>query len=334
MNHQIKKRTKLLKPNGQLVEKGYATRMHFVYNRKCVKPGPMPLKEWNFYQFHCGKYALQLTLGHLTYIGQMAVTLIDLETGEKWGYSTMQPLFVPELDLDPEKPSICEYKNDECHLRFTVKDSKRILALKGHSKEYDTIEVKLVVENDPANEKMVIATPFEKPTQFYLNYKENYYKADGTVRFGDKKVDFKDATGLLDWGRGVWPYSHEWYWGSLTSHIDGIPFGFNIGWGFGDTRNATENIYFYNKKGYKIGKLIGKWDDNDLMAVKHFHDKEDKFEFTFTPFYDNYTFNEFVVADTHCHQIFGHFSGTIETVDGAKKFKDVLGFIEHAVNRW
>ncbi|MBQ8518373.1 MAG: DUF2804 domain-containing protein [Agathobacter sp.] len=334
MNHQIKKITKLLKPNGQLVEKGYATRMHFVYNRKCVKPGPMPLKEWNFYQFHCGKYALQLTLGHLTYIGQMAVTLIDLETGEKWGYSTMQPLFVPELDLDPEKPSICEYKNDECHLRFTVKDSKRILALKGHSKEYDTIEVKLVVENDPANEKMVIATPFEKPTQFYLNYKENYYKADGTVRFGDKKVDFKDATGLLDWGRGVWPYSHEWYWGSLTSHIDGIPFGFNIGWGFGDTRNATENIYFYNKKGYKIGKLIGKWDDNDLMAVKHFHDKEDKFEFTFTPFYDNYTFNEFVVADTHCHQIFGHFSGTIETVDGAKKFKDVLGFIEHAVNRW
>ena len=131
---------------------------------------------------------------------------------------------------------------------MNIRTGKRILALKGHSKEYDRIEVKLVVENDPSNEKMVIATPFDKPSQFYLNYKENYYKAKGYARFGDKYVVFKNATGLLDWGRGVWPYTHEWYWGNLTSHIDGIPFGFNIGWGFGDTSHATENMYFYNKK--------------------------------------------------------------------------------------
>ena len=275
-----------------------------------------------------------MTLGHLSYIGQMAVTLMDIKTGKKWSYSTMQPLFVPELDRDAEKPSVCKYQNDECRLQFTTKENKRILALKGHSKDYDIIEVKLVVENDPSNEKMVIATPFEKPNQFYLNYKENYYKATGYARFGDKYVAIQDATGLLDWGRGVWPYSHEWYWGSLTSHIDGVPFGFNIGWGFGDTSHATENMYFYNKKAYKVGKLIGQWDDNDLMAVKHFHDAENKIQFTFTPIWDNYTYNEFVVVDTHCHQVFGHFSGTIETEDGIKEFKDVIAFIEHAVNRW
>lgn len=334
MNHEIKKRTKLLKSNGQLVEKGYATRMNFIYNRECAKLGPMPLKEWNFYQFHCGNYTLQLTLGHLTYFGQMAVTLINLTTGEKWGYSTLKPLFIPKLDRDPEKPSVCEYKNDEAHLVFKVMDKKRVLTLKGTNKDYDVIDVKLTIENDPNNEKMVIATPFAKPTQFYLNYKENYYKANSSIRFGDKQVDFVDATGLLDWGRGVWPYYHEWYWGSLTSHIDGVPFGFNIGWGFGDTRHATENMYFYDKKAYKLGKLIGEWDDHNLMAVKHFHDKENKIQFTFTPTYDNYTFNEFVVVDTHCHQVYGLFSGTIETEDGVKEFKDVLGFIEHAVNRW
>ena len=347
MNHEIKKKTKLLKSNGHLVESGYATRMNFIYNREYAKPGPMPLKEWNFYQFHCGNYALQLTLGHLTYIGQMAVTLIDLETGEKWGYSTIKPLFVPKLDRNPEQPSVCEYKNKECHLVYKVKENKRILTLTGSSKDYPAtaksdaehssmpgIEVRLVVENDPNNEKMVIATPFDKPTQFYLNYKENYYKADGSIRFGDKQVDFVDATGLIDWGRGVWPYSHEWYWGSLTSHIDGVPFGFNIGWGFGDTRHATENMYFYNKKAYKVGKLITEWDDNDLMAVKHFHDKENKIQFTFTPTFDNYTENKYVVVDTHCHQVYGLFSGTIETEDGTKEFKDVLAFIEHAVNKW
>ena len=334
MNHEIKKRTALLQSNGQLREAGYAPHMLFDYNRECAKLGPMPLKEWNFYQFQCKNYVLQMTLGHLSYIGQMAVTLMDITTGEKWSYSTIKPFFTPELDRNAETPSICRYQNDECRLQFTVKDDKRILALKGHSNDYDDIEVKLVVENDPSNEKMVIATPFKKPTQFYLNYKENYYTATGYARFGNQYVELKNATGLLDWGRGVWPYSHEWYWGSLTSHIDGVPFGLNIGWGFGDTSHATENMYFYNKKAHKIGKLIGEWSDNDLMAVKHFHDAENKIQFTFTPIWDNFTFNEFVVVDTHCHQIFGHFCGTIETEEGTKEFKDMLGFIEHAINRW
>lgn len=334
MNHEIKKKTKLLLPNGHLKEKGYAKCMQFQYNRECVKGVPMPLKEWNFYQFQCGHYVLQFTLGHLTYMGQMAVTLLNLETGEKWDYSTMKPLFVPELDLDPEKPSFCQYKNDDCHLTFKVSNQKRILSLKGRSKKYHYIDVHLEVENDPSNEKMVIATPFDKPNQFYLNYKENYYRANGYAHFGDKEVDFTNATGLLDWGRGVWPYSHEWYWGSLTSHIDEVPFGLNIGWGFGNTKRATENMYFYNKKAYKVGKLVGEWNDNTLMAVKHFHDNQGKIQFTFTPFYNNHTENKYVVVDTHCDQVYGTFSGTIETDAGVKEFKDVVGFIEHAVNKW
>ena len=334
MNYEIKRKTKLLKPDGRLTSPGYATRMLFSYNRKRVNAETMPLKEWNFYQFQCEKYVLQLTLGHLTYIGQMAVTLMDIETGKKWSYSTMKPFFVPELDRNPEKPSICTYENDECRLQFTVKRDKRILAFRGQSKDYNKIEIKLVAENDPSNEKMVIATPFDKPHQFYLNYKENYYVANGYASFDDKKVLFQNATGLLDWGRGVWPYSHEWYWGSLTSHIDGVPFGFNIGWGFGNTKQATENMYFYNKKAYKVDKIIGEWDDNNLMGVKHFHDNANQIQFTFTPFHDNYTCNPFVIIDTHCHQVFGHFCGTIETEDGTKEFSRAVGFIEHAINRW
>ena len=42
MNHEIKKKIKLLKPNGQLTEAGYSTRMNFIYNREAAKPSPMP----------------------------------------------------------------------------------------------------------------------------------------------------------------------------------------------------------------------------------------------------------------------------------------------------
>ncbi len=34
--------------------------------------------------------------------------------------------------------------------------------------------------------------------------------------------------------------------------VDGVPFGWNIGYGFGDTSAATENMLFYNGKAHKL----------------------------------------------------------------------------------
>ena len=340
MNHEITQMTKAFQPDGTLTEKGYATRMNFIYNRESIKKFPFKLKEWDFYQFHKGRYALQMTIGHLSYIGQGGITLIDLATGNRWSYNTIKPFFIPTLDRNGELPGYCEYKDKDFLLTYEVTNDKRILRFKASNKVYKDIEIELFVDHDINNDKMVIATPFDKPTQFYLNYKENYYNTKGFVRFtgvreeDSKEVNFDGATGVIDWGRGVWPYSHEWFWGNLTGHIDDVPFAFNIGWGFGDLSNATENMYFYNKKAYKLATLHTEWDDNDLMKVQHIYDEEGKFDVTFTPFYNNHTENKYVIIDTECNQVFGHFSGSIETDQGRVEFKEILAFIEHAVNNW
>ena len=331
---EITKKTLLLNHRGQLNEPGYATKMNFVYNRDKARSFPFKLKEWNFYQFIQGDYVIQMTIGHLSYACSVTATLINLKSGKKDAISVMLWFFVPELDVDPELKSYCEFKYHNFMMSFQVCEEERILSFKGSNKEYKNIDILLRVKNDVANDKMVIATPFAKKHQFYLNYKENYYEAHGHVTFGETSVDFDGATGLLDWGRGVWPYKHEWFWGSVSTHLDGVPFGLNIGWGFGDLSNATENMYFYDKKAYKIGVLEVMRDKNDYMAPWHVIDQDGKLEFTFVPIFDNYTENKYVVIDTHCHQVYGYFSGEIETPYGRKKFKDVLGFIEHAVNRW
>ena len=93
-------------------------------------------------------------------------------------------------------------------------------------------------------------------------------------------------------------------------------------------------MYFYNKKAYKVGKLRVKRDMNDYMQPWKLMDDERKIRLYFLPVFDNYTENKLVLVDTHCNQVYGLFSGIIETEDGPKKFRDVLGFIEHAVNRW
>ena len=58
---------------------------------------------------------------------------------------------------------------------------------------------------------------------------------------GEENINFdsKDTFAILDWGRGVWTYKNTWYWSSATGEIDGVPFGFNLGYGFGDTSKAT-----------------------------------------------------------------------------------------------
>lgn len=105
---------------------------------------------------------------------------------------------------------------------------------------------------------MVIATPFdEDPRYFYYNHKINCMPASGTVTFSDRTIAFEPETafGLLDWGRGVWPFNHEWVWGSGSAWIGGKRFGFNIGFGFGNTEAATENMLFYDGNAHKLNEV-------------------------------------------------------------------------------
>lgn len=334
MQNQIVEKTKLLDKKGHLIQKGYATKMNFIYNKENVKSFPLKLKEWNFYQFIKDTYSLQLTIGHVSYACSINATLIDLKTGKRHEIGAFKLLKTPSLDYNPEENSYNEYKDDNLFMSFEVSEGKRILTVEGKNEKYKNVEIRLDVENDINNEKMVIATPFKKKKQFYLNYKENYYKVFGYVRFDEQEVNFDNATGLIDWGRGVWPYSHEWFWGNLTSFIDNIPFGFNIGWGFGDLSSATENMFFYNKKAYKLGHLKVTRNENNYMEPWHLIDENEDMELFFTPLYDNYTFNKILFVNTHCDQVYGYFNGYIK-VDGKKiKFNNILAFIEHAVNKW
>lgn len=370
MEREIKKKVLLLDGRGRLRRAGYARQMQFIYNRDCVRSFPLRLKEWDFYQIQKGHLVLQMTIGHVSYMCSVSAALMDLDTGEKYESGIMRPLFVPQMETDPEGASRLVYRQKDFSMVFLVKRDRRILRMRGGTGANGLTEIDLTLTNDPPNEKMVIATPFAHPTQFYLNYKENYYLVAGRVRFGGREEDFTGATGLLDWGRGVWPYSHQWFWGSASARLDesgrpvasmdgkdrpgertaglpeedGVPFGLNIGWGFGDLSHATENMFFYRRKAYKIRGLKvkkpkrpepkRKMEGVELKDTWMLRDTAGKLSLEFTPFFDNYTARPFVVVETHCHQLFGTFRGYVITEEGRIPIDGVNGFIEHAVNRW
>ncbi len=338
MQREITSVQTLLDEKGILIQPGYARRMMYEYNRDQISAGPFSLKEWDFYQIVSGDTVLQLTIGHVSYVASFSVMLFNIQTGEKRSFTRMKPLPLRTIGMprNPEQPNVLEVKGKDYHMRFGTSANERRLVVQAQDKKLGRIDIDLALNNDQENEKLVIATPFYKRNQFYLNYKENYYGVSGRVAFGDMAITpGSDATALLDWGRGVWPFAHEWFWGNGAGFVDGGRFGFNIGWGFGDLQYATENMFFWNGKAYKLDRLDATRDAHDYMKPWHFKDSEGLFDFTMTPIYDRYTENKMIVINTHCHQIFGCYNGTAVLPDGKViEVKDLMAFCEHAENRW
>lgn len=336
---EITRWTDLLDKKGALASPGFARKMLFNYNRENIRSRPFALKEWDFYQIQHGSYVAHLTIGHVTYAGNVAADIINMETGEKAGFNVLFPFPMRSMPMDrnPEKPHELHISKRDYDACYTVTDTARRLTMHSTGGKYGAVDIDITLNNNPDNEKMVIATPFHgNPNQFYLNYKENYWGGSGSMTLGDMSLDLDDSTvALIDWGRGVWPFTQEWFWGNGTGWVNAEHFGFNIGWGFGDLSNATENFFFYKDKAYKLGTLKVDVDLTDYMKPWSFVSDDGDFNFTMTPMYDNYSETKLLFVDNHCHQVFGHWNGTATLPDGEKlEVHDLIAFCEHAKNRW
>lgn len=155
-----------------------------------------------------------------------------------------------------------------------------------------------------------------------------------------RRFDPQTATAVLDWGRGVWTYQNTWYWGSASGYVDGVSFGMNLGYGFGDTRAATENMLFYDGIAHKLERVdfgipkdaAGK---DDLMAPWHVTEESGRLDLTFTPMLDRAAYTGALVLESDQHQVFGRFDGVAVLDDGtALAIRGLRGFAEKVKNRW
>ena len=313
---------------------GYSTGSLLRYDRRAIRSNPFRIKEWDFYQISDQEKCLQLTFGHASYAGQVGVMFFDFVKSE-WIANFDKLLVFPfgslHMPADAEADQTLTYDKGGMFMQFEVCGDRRVLRCR-HG-DFDC-ELSLTRENP---ESIVINIPFrEKPTQFYYNQKINCMRADGVVRCGGQEYRFDpaDSFGLLDWGRGVWPFHNEWYWSNGTGLADGEVFGFNLGCGFGNVSAATENTLFYGGRAHKLGKVLIRH-EADYMAPWRLTDDEGRLDLTMTPSFDRTTKTKLLFIDNVCHQVFGRFNGTAVLDDGTKlEVKELCAFAEHAVNNW
>lgn len=236
------------------------------------------------------------------------------------------------MPSNPETPNKVQVFRKNFHMQFSSNASQRRLTLCASDKYGVCADIDVLLTNcGREKDKMVIATPFDKKRRWYLNYKENCFVATGHCIINDMSYEIENGFGLLDWGRGVWPFHNEWVWGNGGTVVDGKHFGFNIGWGFGNTSAATENMFFYENKAYKLNSV------KEIKNGEKFRYKDDakRFDFTVEPLFDNFTKRDVAFIHTQCHQVFGIWKGSVVLDDGTKiKIPPFLAFCEHADNRW
>lgn len=345
MQHEITKVISLLDDKGNLSEPGWARTMLPIYRRDAIRAGSLRIKEWDYYLITNGHIGLALTIADNSYMGLDSVSFLNFD--ENWEITTSPMRILPlgKTGL-PETSSAgnSDITGKDYGIHFRKEGNKRILIaqMKKFGPE-GSLSAKIELTGEP-DESMVIATPFDKEGHFYYNQKINCMRASGSVTYGYSNrtyfFDPTDSFAVLDWGRGVWTYKNTWYWGSASGVVDGIPFGWNIGYGFGNTAAASENVLFYNGKIHKLSQVmfnIPKKENGreDYMSPWTFTSDDGRFEMDFVPLLDRASRTSAAIIESDQHQVFGRFTGKA-VLDGGTviEVKDFFGFAEKVKNKW
>ena len=338
-NHEVTNIQMLLNDQGELNEPGWSRRMVQKYDRRMIKAPKWRIKEWDYYLVLSNDFGAAFTISDDGYIGLQSVSLLWFDGKPREHTETVLNAFpMGKLALPQDSSAgVTRYKDKRLQMRFSVEGGcRRIKCCFRNFYEGKTLRCDITLRQ-PDMESMVIATPWDQKHAFYYNQKINCMRASGSVVFDGKRYEFDPETdfGTLDWGRGVWTYDNTWYWGSGNADINGSSFGFNIGYGFGNTGAATENVIFYNGKAHKLDDVVFHIPETGYMDPWTFTSSDGRFEMEFVPVLDRAANLDYKVIVSDQHQVFGRMSGTAVLDDGTTvRIKDVMCFAEKVHNRY
>lgn len=339
MNHLLSP-GKLLDENGNLKEAGYALSFIKEYHRSDIRASKYRIKEWDYYYVGNHEFGIAITIDDNSYMDLCSVSFFNYRTRQYLENSTMHLLSLGKRKL-PETSVIGDvsYRDKKANIHFDNDGQVRHLygTFFGFLKEQDiSFDIKL---SESRKDSIVMAIPFEKEAHFYYNQKINNLIAEGKFVFAGQEYILDGCQGVLDWGRGVWTRKNTWYWASMNDTFDGHNVGFNFGYGFGDTSKASENIFFYDDKSYKLDDVTfdipkDKKGNLDFAGDWKMTSSSGDVSLVFHPWIVRRGGGNALIVRSKQRQVFGAYEGFV-IVDGKKiEIKDCHGFAEKVVNYW
>jgi len=325
-------------------DEGWSRRMVWKYNRSSIKKPSFRIKEWDYFAIYSqdNDFYFCTTVSDLGYAGFVALAFLDLKTGKYSQIDTIKPLTFGSIGLK-------ENTNEDFEIPFSSKDISINYSKIQEQYFIDVdapnmilpsgekgLNAHIRINRDESKDSMNILTSWKEDRKaFYLNEKFNNLPTAGLLKLGKNTFDLpsKSTHSVLDWGRGVWTYQNRWFWGSASGTLNGLPFGFNIGYGFSDRSPASENAVFYNGTLHKLDDVVFHIDT--YLKPWRFSSNNGRFELMFEPILDRESHTNLILMKSDQHQVFGRFSGDIILDNGSVlQLKNFTGFAEDVFNRW
>ena len=296
------------------------------------------IKRWDYYAVFTPTRFFSATIADLGYAANIFVYTLDFSTHKLHEEGLVIPIGRGVTLPRNSDNGDSHFEGKGVNLSFKANPSLRELSVSWP--DFDNgkgISAEISMQFPPDHESMTIVIPIEKK-RFYYNRKINCIPTQGTITYG---TDFEELSpnhslASLDWGRGVWAYSSFWNWASASGFLpDGRTVGLNLGCGFGDTSNATEDCIILNGKVHKLSPVTFKYNPNDYKKPWRFTDTEGRLNLEFSPFVDRTAVTDLKVIYSEVHQMFGYYSGRITTDDGETiELEKLIGFAEEHHARW
>ena len=344
MQTEITESGPLLLPSGKLAQIGWARQPLLDCNLEetNIYPGRFMqsyrLKRWDYYAVFTPQHFFSATIADLGYAGNIFVYVLSFSTGELPEEGLVIPLSRGVQLPRNSTSGDAAFKDQRAALSFRRLPDQRVISVSWPEfNQGRGINAEITLSSLPHHESMNIVIPIGRK-RFYYNHKINCLPAEGFLQYGDflEELEPEQSIGSLDWGRGVWEYSSFWNWASASGHLpDGRSVGLNLGSGFGDTSQATENCLVLDGKVHKLDQVKFAYDAQDYHAPWNFTDSEGRLQLEFTPFKERLARTNLLLIFSEVHQMFGRYSGWVIADDGEQvAINGLIGFAEEHHARW
>jgi hypothetical protein len=338
MNNEITEPSDLFDEKGVLIQDGWARKPILNYNRDCISSSWFRLKEWDNYVINHPNYNFSVTVADVGYMGLVTFEIVDYQ--EQKVYSDGLTKFFTKgewnLPVSSESGDI-EFKNELFSLKISRLPDRRKIEF--HYSEFANIGLKgeLTLFQDPKKDSIVKVNRYKKKKFFYYSDKIVWMPVDGKVIFGDKEYNFNSDKCYcrLDWGRGVWPYKINWYWGAAAGKTqDGHDIWFSHGHSYEDISLHDKNMVGYDGVGHKLGPIKFHVPENPTDPWK-FTSEDDRFEMTMIPLFYNPSKMNYIIFNSKSKLVYGLYTGDVVLDDGTKiHVENLLGHAEAIKWKW
>ena len=296
-------------------------------------------KRWDYWAVLTEDLVLSLTFADVDYLGLAVLGWIDLPSGAIGGHASTVPL-ARGIDL-PEISGTAPLAHRAKAVELAAVTSETGTRLTGTWTEQDGRPgaLDVIVADPPGHESLNVVIPWSE-TRFQFTSKHQARPAPGTLTVGDREHRLGEgapAWGVLDVGRGRWPYRTRWNWGGgAGTAVDGRTIGLQIGGKWTDGTGFTENGVLIDGRLEKIGaELVWVYDWDRPLDPWRVRSPAGDLDLTLAPGHDRHEKTNALVLRTEVHQVFGHWSGVVPDGKGGTVAVDgLLGFAEESRSRW